>query len=1372
MADRELGIIIKAKDMASKAVKAIGKEMGLMGKSAQKAGVQTKGLVNPVQALGAALAKTTATQRAYVAGMNRMRDAKAKMVSGIAAAGTAVKNLRVHFMAAAAALAGMIYIITKTVGKFAELEKAMAFVNTIARKSQMQLGYMTNQVREMSKEFGKSAVKLSKSLYDIYSNLGETGRNMDLLRTAAKASVAGFVDMEVTGAALTGVFTSMNIAASKSAEVLDIQFKTIERGKITYAELAKSSGMFLATAASVNQTYGTAMGLFATLTKTIGSTERAATYLNGVFATLIKPETADKLKKAFGVDWVDPVTKEYRDIIEVFKEMKVQVEAMSGPTAAAKFFEVFPEREAMMAVISLFKNWGMTIEDNIAVSKDFAGAWDGAFDKMKNTTSFHLDKMKARWDEFLTEVGASIGIGIEAWLKTIEGADFEPSNTPFGKMAEYISVTLIPEIATLAKRISDFGKGDFQRILRDTVAGVAGGALAGAGIAGVGAVPGAIIGGAGGLYVGMKEVQRANKGRESGYKKFKEGMQNEARTALDAWNATKTAVGTLEKEKEELQKVNKELREIDRVVAEGIGGEAAKSFKELQRGLKARKKELIDSVKELGVRAEIETIQDELNKLEDAKKAIREEITKPTTRPGPSVSKYEPGKGPRTAATKAPKPGEIPSYVGASKQELEGQYNEAAKLIKEKERRLLGLQAQLAGEMAKKEPSPTDVTTETEHKTIVEPLKVENPLVKESNDLFKQRADILNNLQAAYSETTATLADQKDEVANLNAEIQNHNDLMGAAQQDISIYTQKQSELKPEIDKLKQAYSDLSAEYSKYVGKAEPEKKEKKRYTDLKKKISEVESELKTLEGIEESYTNAVKAATTSIVAESTALITLKDKLEEVSKRRELDIALAQDLAAAGDNRIKKAEAEIKSIEREITNNDLFNRSILERIKLQTQLGKKQRDLAEVNKEEEIQLQLANDLINAGVDREKIIQAEIKAIHSQIDESKTLRQTELEEAQLKSDLIDKQRELTNLRRDEAEALRRAQAGISAASIEAGVRREELTVADTAYNIEQKRKALELERSEILKKAAADAVDKNQTEIDTINAIAQAELVRVDAQLKNLDEETDRTLSLKQLEIDRFEIRKLMAQLNDPLLSQDEADAIKVRLDEIYTKQQLLKGLRPEEIFDIEQTRKELYPKKVYLNFRNAISDAIVAGIESGSVKNAFKALADAVKQAFTRKIADSIADGLMGGMGGGIFGGSGGAGGKGGGFGGLLGGGLGGILGTGALIFGLSSLFGDKGQKPGIARPEPTGPKYDGSSFGGERPLYGSQRMQLAQFSSRNIGGALHRMAAEGPGLSVDVTINDKGNFQKEVVTATVKQAGRERRRGPRRHEY
>jgi len=309
-----------------------------------------------------------------------------------------------------ASVAGLVYAVVNIVKEFAAFEKQMLYVNTIAKKSRSELSAMSQGVRDLAKAYGVSAISLTKSLYDIYSNLGETGDNMKVLEASAKASVAGFVDVSVAGAAVTGVMNAMKMEVADLDRILNVQFMTIERGKISYEEIAKTSGMFLGTAAAAGQEYGEIMGGFATITKVLGSAERSATSFNAAL-TLFKDtkfveEMHDLAVKTgnVGLEVVDATGnfRSYVDVLTALNDELSQVDVYSRQKIMSK---LMPSMEARRALDAIFAGFETFIYDTLAQGEKNTKAFSDAFGEMASSTAHDIDKMGSAWADLKLKMG-------------------------------------------------------------------------------------------------------------------------------------------------------------------------------------------------------------------------------------------------------------------------------------------------------------------------------------------------------------------------------------------------------------------------------------------------------------------------------------------------------------------------------------------------------------------------------------------------------------------------------------------------------------------------------------------------------------------------------------------------------------------------------------------------------------------------------------------------------------------------------------------------------------------------------------------------------------------------------------------------------
>ena len=215
-----------------------------------------------------------------------------------------IKNYTRQLIGMAAGYIGISTVIraaTDSMKLFTEHGKQMAFVNTIARKGTGDIDKMSKQIRKLRVDYGILGTAAEQALYNIYSNVGETGKNMEILEASAKASVAGMVDIDVAASAVTGAMNSMGLGVKDVNKILDVQFKTIEVGSVVYAQLAKNQGYFLSVAGGASQTIENSLGTYAALTKTLGSAERAATSLAQVYNRFTQTDFIKAMKAAYSL---------------------------------------------------------------------------------------------------------------------------------------------------------------------------------------------------------------------------------------------------------------------------------------------------------------------------------------------------------------------------------------------------------------------------------------------------------------------------------------------------------------------------------------------------------------------------------------------------------------------------------------------------------------------------------------------------------------------------------------------------------------------------------------------------------------------------------------------------------------------------------------------------------------------------------------------------------------------------------------------------------------------------------------------------------------------------------------------------------------
>ncbi|MGE5592582.1 MAG: phage tail tape measure protein, partial [Betaproteobacteria bacterium] len=180
-----------------------------------------------------------------------------------------------------------------TLGGFASkaamgFESAMANVWTIADVTKAELAGISAQVEAMSMEVPQSAQQLAQGLYDaIGSGITDVADAMKVLEVAAKAGQAGASDTATAMDALTSTINAYGLAASYASRLADIMFRAVDRGKLTFAELAGNIGDVISTAATAKVPFEEIAAAFATLTKGGVNAAESATAVNQAILSII-----------------------------------------------------------------------------------------------------------------------------------------------------------------------------------------------------------------------------------------------------------------------------------------------------------------------------------------------------------------------------------------------------------------------------------------------------------------------------------------------------------------------------------------------------------------------------------------------------------------------------------------------------------------------------------------------------------------------------------------------------------------------------------------------------------------------------------------------------------------------------------------------------------------------------------------------------------------------------------------------------------------------------------------------------------------------------------------------------------------------------
>lgn len=308
--------------------------------------------------------------------------------------------LKMAGIAAATALAfRLVTGIGTAIKSSAEFEKQLASVNTML--TEQTVGFLPEYGRaleELSVKYGQSTATLSKGLYDILSASIGAADAIEVLDIATQAAIGGMTKAEIAADALTTILNSYNMAASQAADVSDMLFATVKRGKLTYEELAQNIGKVAATAASSGVSLKELLAIIASLTRQGIKADMAMNAVSQMILKTVNPaKEARGVWKSLGIEFGSAAIKA-RGISGIMEQLSI-----ATPEQIAKMFP----KKASLGVNALRKNIDGLKFDLNAVG-DSAGDASDAFNKMAGTTAQDIQRLKQYFADFGREVGDTV----------------------------------------------------------------------------------------------------------------------------------------------------------------------------------------------------------------------------------------------------------------------------------------------------------------------------------------------------------------------------------------------------------------------------------------------------------------------------------------------------------------------------------------------------------------------------------------------------------------------------------------------------------------------------------------------------------------------------------------------------------------------------------------------------------------------------------------------------------------------------------------------------------------------------------------------------------------------------------------------------
>ncbi len=382
---REILLVIRAKDQASRIIRDIGRAFG-----------------------------------------NEMDDAEAKALASQMAIGGALLGVGT-VMAGTGALIVKGFLDAASAGREFERQVALAYTQTKGLGTSIQ--ELETIVLDVGKTIGIPFEGLNRTLYDIFSSMNvNVPQAKVLLEAFAKAAVAGQVDVQDSSRSTMAIMNAYKIPIEDVNKVLDTQFEMVRLGVGTYAEFSGAIGRAIPAAVAAGQSFEDLAGMMAFLTRNGLSTAMAATSAARAMELIAKPGSIKNLHD-IGVEVLD-ASGNFRSMADIVGQLATGPwKDLTDAERSKAFTEVFgvgtiQARRFFDVAIPNFEQ----LNDLSNRVKDSTGAMNDAYEIMASQGATkiqvlknHLDALKITiWNDLKPVLEKIVGVLLilmNAWEK-------------------------------------------------------------------------------------------------------------------------------------------------------------------------------------------------------------------------------------------------------------------------------------------------------------------------------------------------------------------------------------------------------------------------------------------------------------------------------------------------------------------------------------------------------------------------------------------------------------------------------------------------------------------------------------------------------------------------------------------------------------------------------------------------------------------------------------------------------------------------------------------------------------------------------------------------------------------------------------------
>ncbi len=270
-----------------------------------------------------------------------------------------------------------------------EFRLNIAEIKVIASDTLGSMDKISDSVKQLAIDMGKSAADVAEGLYQTISNqVTDAAHAIDFLRQAEQLALVTHAETRDAVNAMSSVMNSYSLGMEQAEHVAGTLFKTVELGRLRLNEFADILGRVTPLTAELGIQWEEVAASLATMTRQGVRVNTAVTQLRGIILKLIKPtEKMRELFKQWGVRDAEEATQKFGGLVGLLKELAQQTGGSSQEMA-----EYFNRVRAIAGVMGIMTDDGKLVADTLGEIEKATKSSTEAFEEYTKVPAHRIVK--------------------------------------------------------------------------------------------------------------------------------------------------------------------------------------------------------------------------------------------------------------------------------------------------------------------------------------------------------------------------------------------------------------------------------------------------------------------------------------------------------------------------------------------------------------------------------------------------------------------------------------------------------------------------------------------------------------------------------------------------------------------------------------------------------------------------------------------------------------------------------------------------------------------------------------------------------------------------------------------------------------------